>query len=393
MMKIVFGLLASCIVLCSGFIAGAENVGDARLEMIGSTERILDRDDLGFRTKPAYPRVHMLNDGVYMLAWQETIPGRGDDNGRYVRYALSNDLSSWTQMGYLFKDKRVTNVYGADSERLYSCPEMLALSSGDIVAVCCFWNMSSYSRIEGRADNGIALKRSSDNGRTWSDEEVIFYGQSWEPFLLERPDGTLQCYFSEARPWIASANSGTSLVESADAGRTWTPAPGHRPRRVMRKKYWNPVFERYQFTDQMPTGAVLDADGKMAFAMEDYDMGKYSLGIVFSPTDGEWEDIKGAEAGPDERIDSLSVNATGPYIVRFPGGEVLVTFTRNQGMEWPLLYRIGDCEAKMFGPEHKAFDRGGWSSACVDSDDTVVLVAPYAGGRLHIARFKLIRDN
>lgn len=40
-----------------------------------------------------------------------------------------------------------------------------------------------------------------------------------------------------------------------------------------------------------------------------------------------------------KRIDSLSVNATGPYIVKFRSGEVLVTFTRNKGMEWNLMYR------------------------------------------------------
>ena len=60
-----------------------------------------------------------------------------------------------------------------------------------------------------------------------------------------------------------------------------------------------------------------DVSGKMAFAMEDYDMGKYSLGIVYSPDDGDWEMLKGVEVGPKERIDSLSVNATGPYMVRF----------------------------------------------------------------------------
>ena len=62
-------------------------------------------------------------------------------------------------------------------------------------------------------------------------------------------------------------------------------------------------------------------------------------------------------------------------------------------MEWNLMYRIGDADAKNWGPEHKAFDRGGWSSACVDSDDSVILVAPYKGGKLRLARFTLLKDN
>ena len=141
----------------------------------------------------------------------------------------------------------------------------------------------------------------------------------------------------------------------------------------------------------MPTGVILDDSGKMAFAMEDCEMGNYSLGIVYSPDDGKWDYLQGAQVGPLERIDNLSINATGPYMVKFHTGEVLVTFTRNKGLEWPLLYRIGDAQSKNFGPEQKAFDRGGWSSAFVDTDNTVIIVAPFKGGKIHIARFSLVK--
>lgn len=370
---------------------GGEELERAALEMDRSSETVLGKETLNFVTKPAYPRLCLMKDGNYILAWQETIPGRSDDNGRYICYALSPDLKTWTSMGRLFSNRKVENVLGQQSERMYSCPEFLSLSDGSLLCVSCFWNLSTYSRIEGRSDNGLALRRSFDNGRSWTEETEIFHGQSWEPFLLEQPDGRIQCYFSEARAWISSANSGTSMVESADGGRTWNPDLNSRPYRVMRKKYWNPTWERYQYTDQMPVGVILNDEGKMAFAMEDCDMGNYSLGIVYSPADGNWEKLQGADAGPKERIDSLSINATGPYMVKFPTGEVLVTFTRNKGMEWPLMYRIGNSSASAFGPERKAFDRGGWTSACVDSENTVVLVAPYRGGKLHIARFTLVK--
>ena len=378
------------IILVSSAAYG-EDLESARLEMDRSSEIVLGKDELKFATKPAYPRLCLMNDGTYILAWQETIPGRSDDNGRYICYALSQDLKTWTPMGRLFSNKMVENVFGQQSERMYSCPEFLNLSDGSLLCACCYWNLSTYSRIEGRADNGLALRRSFDNGRSWSEETEIFHGQCWEPFMLEQSDGRIQCYFSEARSWISSANSGTSMVESLDGGNTWIPDLSSRPYRVMRKKYWNPTWERFQYTDQMPVGVVLDDNGKMAFAMEDVDMGNYSLGIVYSPDDGNWKKLQGADVGPSERIDSLSVNATGPYMVKFPTGEVLVTFTRNKGLEWPLMYRIGNSSASAFGPERKAFDRGGWSSACIDSENTVVLVAPYRGGKLHIARFTLVK--
>lgn len=52
------------------------------------------------------------------------------------------------------------------------------------------------------------------------------------------------------------------MLESLDGGETWSPALGDRPYRVMRKRYWNPEKERYQFTDQMPTGVILNEKGK-----------------------------------------------------------------------------------------------------------------------------------
>ena len=388
MKRLITSLLT--IILVSSAAYG-EDLESARLEMDRSSEIVLGKDVLKFATKPAYPRLCLMNDGTYILAWQETIPGRSDDNGRYICYALSQDLKTWTPMGRLFSNKMVENVFGQQSERMYSCPDFLNLSDGSLLCVCCYWNLSTSSRREGRADNGLALRRSFDNGRSWSEETEIFHGQCWEPFMLEQSDGRIQCYFSEARSWISSANSGTSMVESLDGGNTWIPDLSSRPYRVMRKKYWNPTWERFQYTDQMPVGVVLDDNGKMAFAMEDVDMGNYSLGIVYSPDDGNWKKLQGADVGPSERIDSLSVNATGPYMVKFPTGEVLVTFTRNKGMEWPLMYRIGNSSASAFGPERKAFDRGGWSSACIDSENTVVLVAPYRGGKLHIARFTLVK--
>lgn len=384
-------VISSILFLAIGISVYGEDMNNARLEIVPSSDVILGKEVLDFSSKPAYPRVCRAGDGTYLLAWQETIPGRSDDNGRYIRYATSNDLKTWTPRGELFINKRVENVFGVLSDRWYSCPEFLLLSDGTLMTVCCFWNLSTYSRIEGRADNGLAIRLSRDNGLTWTEETDVFYGQCWEPFLIQQRDGRIQCYFSEARSWISSANSGTSMVESTDGGLTWTPAPGNRPYRVMRKRYWNPTWERYQYTDQMPTGVVLDGSGKMAFAMEDCEMGNYSLGIVYSPDDGKWDYLQGTQVGPLERIDNLSLDATGPYMVKFHTGEVLVTFTRNKGLEWPLLYRIGDSQAKNFGPERKAFNRGGWSSAFVDTDNTVIIVAPFKGGKIHIARFSLVK--
>ena len=86
--------------------AGGED--HRRLEMDQSSDVILGQEDLNFVTKPAYPRLRHLEDGTYLLAWQEVIIGRKDDNGRYISYALSSDL----------KDSYGPTLRGQDSDQI-----------------------------------------------------------------------------------------------------------------------------------------------------------------------------------------------------------------------------------------------------------------------------------
>ena len=88
MKRLITSLLT--IILVSSAAYG-EDLESARLEMDRSSEIVLGKDELKFATKPAYPRLCLMNDGTYILAWQETIPGRSDDNGRDICYALAPD--------------------------------------------------------------------------------------------------------------------------------------------------------------------------------------------------------------------------------------------------------------------------------------------------------------
>ena len=73
--------MLSLTVTVNAYAGGEEH---RRLEMDPSSDVILGQEDLNFVTKPAYPRLRHLEDGTYLLAWQEVIIGRKDDNGRYV---------------------------------------------------------------------------------------------------------------------------------------------------------------------------------------------------------------------------------------------------------------------------------------------------------------------
>ena len=100
--------------------------------------------------------------------------------------------------------------------RCYSTADAVVLANGDLLVACSFRASAGYKYGIGC---GIVLKRSRDHGRTWSDEQVIFEGTNWEPYLLQLPDGRVQCYFTDCLP--ATRNSGTSVITSADNGHTW----------------------------------------------------------------------------------------------------------------------------------------------------------------------------
>lgn len=77
-----------------------------------------------------------------------------------------------------------------------------------------------------RKDAGIELRRSTDNGVTWSEPVKIYQGVNWEPFLLELPTGELHCYFTDSsRTGLEGhdTDTGTAMVVSADGGKTWSP--------------------------------------------------------------------------------------------------------------------------------------------------------------------------
>ena len=85
---------------------------------------------------------------------------------------------------------------------------------------------------------------------------MIFEGTNWEPYLLQLPDGRIQCYFTDCLP--ATRNSGTSVITSTDNGRTW-----HGHMRVCRQYKYDDKGVRI-FTDQMPCFRLLN-DGETLF--------------------------------------------------------------------------------------------------------------------------------
>ena len=328
-------------------------------------------------SSPSYSRIVKLADGSYILTAHDSYSG---GNGSTVYWATSQDLVHWTPQGKLFASRSVVNARGQEATRLYTNGFGKVLSNGDVLMFASFRTTGTYSFWKWRDDQGIEMRRSTDNGKTWSEPYEVYRGPNWEAIMLEDGDGELELYFSESRPWISGSHSGTSMVRSTDGGRTWLPGLGKEPYRVIRHTWYDAHQDKWLFTDQMPGLIILNDSKCKAGVFEsahDYPVGgsvNFCISFAWSPEDGNWNyiegeekdgtglDVKTAKVGPvDRKIDVW--NGSAPSLLQFPSGETVVSY----GQDWYQWLRIGDSRARNLGDSGKYMPaKGSWSSIRLD---------------------------
>ena len=334
-------------------------------------------------SSPSYSRIVKLADGSYILTAHDSYSG---GNGSTVYWATSQDLVHWTPQGKLFASRSVVNARGQEATRLYTNGFGKVLSNGDVLMFASFRTTGTYSFWKWRDEQGIEMRRSTDNGKTWSEPYEVYSGPNWEAIMLEDGDGELELYFSESRPWISGSHSGTSMVRSTDGGRTWLPGLGKEPYRVIRHTWYDAHQDKWLFTDQMPGLIILNDSKCKAGVFEsahDYPVGgsvNFCISFAWSPEDGNWNyiegeekdgtglDVKTAKVGPvDRKLDVW--NGSAPSLIQFPSGETVVSY----GQDWYQWLRIGDSRARNFGDAGKYLPaKGSWSSILLDGTHELI---------------------
>lgn len=357
--------------------------------------KILRSYDLLSSSNPMYPRVKRLNDGRYFLLFM---------NGQYgsnIMYALSDDGVSYGTPILLFSDKKILN--GTDTRR-YMTADAAVLQNGDILVVSSYRAVNGYRTMV--SENGLVTRRSTDGGKTWGEEKIIYVGTNWEPYIFQLKSGEIHVYMSSTAEKIylygysdERISSGIGLLRSYDNGETWTPAvdgPPFAPHMVM-KQY---VLTRQSdgvmcFTDQMASAVELH-NGSIALVGESRlagDVYKISVGITYD----NWAVPLGFdEAGPLTRVNNMFLGA-GPYLSQFASGETLLTYNSNN----KFYARLGSSDALSFASPLQAFNEGGfWGSCFVDSGHSALLTVPSVTkisdsrmtSEINIARFYLNHD-
>lgn len=382
---------------------GALNRGEARIgSHADATERSslmmdyrsyidLDRSITG-NDNPNYARICRLPDGSYLLF--NHYGGANNANGYDVYYAASPDLAEWEPRGMLFERYEIVNARGKKDKRVFSNPDAIVLADGEILAFASYRANMSVKYEECRYDHGIVMRRSTDNGRTWSEPQEIYHGLNWEPCMIQLPSGELQCYFSESRQWISGGHSGTGMIVSTDNGATWSPALDSEPYHVIRQHWYNEDLAATLYTDQMPSIVRLHGTDRLAAAVESSvsctgGNTSYRISFAYSDERGGWQHLQNDETGPADRRDNLFEGAA-PQLLQFPSGETVVSY----GYASHMNMRMGDAAARQFGEPFVALPgRGSWG--CLEPDGSHALIAAMRNSetasdvKIAVARFYL----
>lgn len=347
-----------------------DNVENSVIELdYRSVDRMVSKDTGSSKTY--YPRIKVLSDGTYMLIYQD---GRWGPN---VYYKLSCDYENWSEPKLLFGSCDIDG-----DRKKFATADAVVMPDGEIIVVCTYLSEKYYT--QKNTYNGMVLKRSNDNAKTWSDMEKIYGATNWEPDILLRSDGELQIYFTHTGPYIElygyqdKRSSGCAMLRSVDNGKTWTPDVSQSPYeawRMLQIPVGNYLGRPY-FTGQMPVGIELH-NGDMMVAVETQYLDS-SCYISLGYSNDNWKTPLGiTQKGPTELKEKLW-GGVAPYLVQFDSGEVVLSYvTVVDGL---MKLRIGDETGRRFGEANSVYDgisTGLWSSIETLDDHILGIACDY----------------
>lgn len=269
-----------------------------------------------------YPRLIRMLDESFLVVYENR---RGDV---VIKKSFDNG-ANWNDEVVSFEAFNYTNnTTGENIKVNIANPEIIQLPSGDLLLA-----VNLRPRIEGVFPFSIALKRSTDNGETWSDFDILFQAAPhfkdgcWEPSFLLLPDGTIHIYFANEFTYLQSDEQEISVLTSTDNGYTWDSEP-------------KTVSFRNGHRDGMPV-AVHDGES-IYLVIEDNVSGQFKPWLLSNPINKSWESPILADS--PKRYSALKNNlpdtvyAGAPYMIRLNNGIYLISYQTTEGRtsNWEL---------------------------------------------------------
>jgi hypothetical protein len=313
--------------------------------------------------KGGYPRLLRMADNSIVVVSE-------DYEGSSFLIRSYDEGKSWTSPFYIFPKSTVSNtiVYKAN-------PEIIQLKNGEILVVCNYRPV-----IDERIPFAIAIRKSTDNGETWSDEKVIYEAQPrfkdgcWEPSFLQLLDGRVQIYFANEAKYTHSDEQEISVISSNDNGESWTTL--------------KTVSFRANRRDGMPVARRINDE--IVVVIEDNKTDRFKPYTVRCKITDNWSSPVLSDSPNREYalVDKISDNIYlgAPYLLVLPSGETLISYQTNENRneDWELStmeVAIGDKTARKFIKRSRPFitslnEQAKWNSIALwDNDKTIAALA------------------
>lgn len=245
-------------------------------------------------------------------------------------------------------------------------PELLVLRNGSILL-----SFNERPR-DGVHPFTIASTMSIDGGRTWGARALIYQAGTtsstgcWEPAAIQLPSGEIELFFANEKPFPFSDEQEIAMVRSFDDGASWTAAER--------------IALRTGHRDGMPVPRILNGGSGVAVAIEDNGIaGTFKPAILFTPLDTLWRQpvINGASPRRWSALQSplaASVYAGGPYLAQFPSGETLLSVQSGADRTNPgtldfsrMMVYLGDSNGRGFTNASEPFPVNARSSGLWNS--------------------------
>lgn len=262
-----------------------------------------------------YPRMCRVDENKLLLAYHG---GETDAwHNTYLRKSYDNGLT-WTDPVEIYNKQN--SFLGSGYYRIVN-PEMTRLSNGWIILT-----VVANAKPETNHNCKVLATISKDGGETWGDPIVVGRERTWEPQVVQLPNGELELLVSSEGWWwdYQRDNLWQQIVSarSNDFGETWTEydvasyKPGAR--------------------DGMPVSVVMQGNKGVVFVEESVNGGVPPT-IQFRKLNEKFDNTNwnGADNTRRWRVGGLDNGAGAPYMIQLPTGEFLIMAHQHQsGAVW-----------------------------------------------------------
>ncbi|SOD13364.1 exo-alpha-sialidase [Pedobacter xixiisoli] len=168
--------------------------------------------------------------------------------------------------------------------------------------------------------NNMQFIISKDNGLTWGQPQIVAKGRAWEPGMIQLPDGEIEMFWSSEAKWWPSSDVQQEILmaRSKDNGATWaTPET---------------VAYTYGMRDGMPTPVILKDNKGMIFTIESIRDGK-SPYVLWSSMAARWKyKTLGTSTNGRRWLSTVdNIFGAGPHLLQLETGETLISFHSKDG--------------------------------------------------------------